>query len=333
MRFRRSGFTLIELLVVIAIIAVLVAILLPAVQQAREAARSSQCKNNLKQLGVALHSYHETYGMFPADAIWVVNPGASAEARNYSWLVGLLPYIEQSAVFNKIDFSRPLWNQQVNNMPVQGIKIQTLFCPSDSAYENLSHGIACTSYAGSQGYDWWARDDQHGGVFSLARFTRIAQIKDGTSNTIMVGETCSSGFTGSNESGGGQLRVGGDRVFRSALVATQNHPVTMNAIGVGRFPDNTPAADPPFWWRAAPYAWSPTYMSHLGMNSEWVSAGSEHEGGANFLFADGAVKFVTENIQAVPYGHLDSGPAPLTTVWNALHTINGTKRETRPTID
>lgn len=333
MRRLRSGFTLIELLVVIAIIAVLVAILLPAVQQAREAARASQCKNNMKQIGIAMHGYHETFGTFPADAIWVYQPGPSALPRSYSWIVAILPQMEQSGIFNKLDLSAPLWNQSVNNQPAQGIKIQTLLCPSDPGFDSLPHGIAWTSYAAAQGYDWWARDDQHGGVFSLARFTRISAIKDGTSNTIMVGETCSSGYTGSNQGGGGRQRIGADRVFRSALVSTQNHPVTMQAIGVDKYPDGTTATDPPFWWRAAPYAWAPSYMSHLGMNSEWVSAGSDHEGGATFLFADGSVKFLNENIQAVPYGHLGSAVAPQTTVWNALNTINGTSQEVRPTVD
>ena len=333
MRATRHGFTLIELLVVIAIIAVLVAILLPAVQQAREAARASQCKNNLKQVGVAMHSYHETYNTFPADAIWVYQPGPNAQPRSYSWVVAILPYMEQAALFNKLDLSAPLWNQMIDGKAVQGVKVQSLLCPSDPGFDSLPHGIAWTSYGASQGYDWWARDDQHGGVFSLARFTKIASIKDGTSNTIMVGETCSSGYTGSSQAGGGRLRIGGDRVFRSALVSTHTHPVTMAAIGIDKNPDGSTAAEPPFWWRAAPYAWAPSYMSHLGMNSEWVSAGSDHEGGATFLFADGSVTFITENIEAVPYGHLDSGAAPQSSVWNALHTINGTSRETRPNVD
>src|SRR6218665_2548422 len=103
---RRSGFTLIELLVVIAIIAVLVAILLPAVQQAREAARRSQCQNNLKQIGIALHSYHETYGMFPPG-----NVASSVGGWGPSWYMFILPYIDAANTFNQLNFSgvHPGW--------------------------------------------------------------------------------------------------------------------------------------------------------------------------------------------------------------------------------
>src|SRR5437879_8676456 len=93
---RRLGFTLIELLVVIAIIAVLVALLLPAVQQAREAARRSQCKNNLKQLGLALHNYHEAFSVFPPESIWALDSASPKQPRNYTWIVMLLPQLDQS---------------------------------------------------------------------------------------------------------------------------------------------------------------------------------------------------------------------------------------------
>ena len=103
---RRLGFTLIELLVVIAIIAVLIALLLPAVQQARESARRTQCKNNLKQLGLALHNYHDVHGQFPQnyDSAWGLGVGA-AGSISWSWLVMSLPYIDQGAMYNLFDFS------------------------------------------------------------------------------------------------------------------------------------------------------------------------------------------------------------------------------------
>jgi prepilin-type N-terminal cleavage/methylation domain-containing protein len=109
-RHRQSGFTLIELLVVIAIIAVLIALLLPAVQQAREAARRSQCKNNLKQVGLALHNYHDTYNRLPASCI---NPGSnfsdkyltSGQVRNFTGYLAILPYLDQSPLYNQINFS------------------------------------------------------------------------------------------------------------------------------------------------------------------------------------------------------------------------------------
>ncbi|MBW3543701.1 MAG: DUF1559 domain-containing protein, partial [Planctomycetes bacterium] len=99
---RRRGFTLIELLVVIAIIAILIALLLPAVQQAREAARRSQCKNNMKQLALALFNYEETAGQFP---ITYANPPNGNNGRSTSWMVGILPYIDQAPLYNTFDFS------------------------------------------------------------------------------------------------------------------------------------------------------------------------------------------------------------------------------------
>ncbi len=104
----RRGFTLIELLVVIAIIAVLVAILLPAVQQAREAARSSQCKNNLKQIGVAMHNYHETHGLFPPAQIRGWN-GTHERGNGFSWGAMLLPNMDQAGLYNKLDPDVPIF--------------------------------------------------------------------------------------------------------------------------------------------------------------------------------------------------------------------------------
>ncbi|MEY2725472.1 MAG: hypothetical protein RLZZ458_1339, partial [Planctomycetota bacterium] len=103
---RRRAFTLIELLVVIAIIAILVALLLPAVQQAREAARRTQCKNNLKQLGIALHNYHDTNNRFPPGAFWN-NPNSGRNYQQGGLLTHLLPYVEQAVMFNQIPFSNP----------------------------------------------------------------------------------------------------------------------------------------------------------------------------------------------------------------------------------
>src|SRR5438046_1137324 len=103
--FRRIGFTLIELLVVIAIIAVLIALLLPAVQAAREAARRSQCANNLKQLGIALHNYHDTVGSFSI-SFWRVQDGRPTDGINrHSWIAMVLPYMEQTPIYNAINFS------------------------------------------------------------------------------------------------------------------------------------------------------------------------------------------------------------------------------------
>jgi len=332
-RPRRSGFTLIELLVVIAIIAILIALLLPAVQQAREAARRTQCRNNMKQIGLALHNYHDNYQRFPADAIWVFQPGAASLPRHFTWIAAILPYFDQGPLYNQINFSLPLLGQTTSGgKTIESTMLPGMLCPSDAGFQlGAPHGLAYTSYAASQGYDWWRRDDEHAGLFSLQRSVNIAAITDGTSNTVAVGEACSAGFEGSDNGGAGRLRTGANRVFRASLLAAQAHNVTLNAIGITSNPDGTSAsASDLVWWRPAPYAYAPSYMSFRGMNSEWTSAGSTHEGGAHFLMADGSVRFFSENIQSVPYGHTGSAVAPQGSVWNSLHTISGGPNETNP---
>jgi prepilin-type N-terminal cleavage/methylation domain-containing protein len=143
---RRSGFTLIELLVVIAIIAILIALLLPAVQQAREAARRSQCKNNLKQLGLALHNYHDVYNAFPQGhaQIQARIPVASYEGRGL-W-VAILPYIEQTALYNLYNFDA----HGLAQVPaVLNSKIPAFICPSDRAWTASNYGGV--NYGGSVG--------------------------------------------------------------------------------------------------------------------------------------------------------------------------------------
>ena len=126
---RRQGMTLIELIVVITIIAVLVAILLPAVQQAREAARRANCKNNLKQLGLAMHNYESTYGQFPVAAIWNVDAMASTVISGKSWGQALLPFIDQAAIATGFDESRPIWSG-VKNQALIATPLPTFVCPS-----------------------------------------------------------------------------------------------------------------------------------------------------------------------------------------------------------
>ena len=130
----RRGFTLIELLVVIAIIAVLVAILLPAIQQAREAARRSQCANNLKQFGIALHNYHEAHGMFPLG----INPSVYDSGATYAWRgfsahTMLLPYMDQAGIYNQLNFNL-LYDAAPNNSAIVRKRIASFICPSDFPY-------------------------------------------------------------------------------------------------------------------------------------------------------------------------------------------------------
>ncbi len=151
----RKGFTLIELLVVIAIIAILIGLLLPAVQKVREAAARAKCENNLKQIALALHSYHDGQGKFPqAGTLTVANPipSANAPANHHTWITAILPYVEQAPLYNNTNVLAPAWGQ-----PIVGTDISVLKCPSDAGYTQASetHGIALTNYAGSEGYHWW----------------------------------------------------------------------------------------------------------------------------------------------------------------------------------
>ena len=189
MKFNRRGFTLIELLVVIAIIAILVALLLPAVQQAREAARRTQCKSNLKQIGIALHNYHETYGCFPPFFIHRTgNATRIADAnKGANWLVFLLPQLEQASLYNQWDFNIP-----ANQNPGRSQEVAAFKCPTDPQSQS-----AHCSYAGGG----WARGNygmnvspcQHGvgdsgGLGAVNHVVRIGDITDGSSNTVAVDE-------------------------------------------------------------------------------------------------------------------------------------------------
>jgi len=183
----RSGFTLIELLVVIAIIAVLIALLLPAVQQAREAARRSQCKNNLKQIGLALHNYESTFTAFPPAMCLTFSGSAWGE---WGPQARLLPYMDQANLQNLIDFSKPYDDAQ--NLPAIRARVPVYLCPSEvNDRQSFPHGIGAPqyplSYAASMG-SWMIYNPTTGatgtGAFGTNRKTGVRDFTDGTSNTL-----------------------------------------------------------------------------------------------------------------------------------------------------
>jgi len=270
----RRGFTLIELLVVIAIIAVLVALLLPAVQQAREAARRSQCKNNLKQMGLALHNYHDTHGTFPPGWISEIggNPHLSGGVgpTGWAWSAMLLPYLDQAPLYNQLkvsDGTAVPAPADIDDLPL----LQAFICPSDDEETTIVDfkGTLCpkSNYPGVHG-GWSGVDEANPfGVFGKYSRTRIADITDGTSQTLAVGERDSYMKDGNKPKaatwvvfigGTGYLNV--DDLF-STLGRCTN-------AALERYP-NAQRSD---------------------------AFRSPHDGGVQFLLCDGAVRFISENM-------------------------------------
>jgi prepilin-type N-terminal cleavage/methylation domain-containing protein/prepilin-type processing-associated H-X9-DG protein len=268
---RRSGFTLIELLVVIAIIAALISLLLPAVQRVREAASKTQCVNNLKQIGLACHSYHDSYRCLP--------PGYRATASypettpGWGWGAYLLPYLEQDNLYRKIDFSQPL---QQNDLVI-GMVLKAYLCPSDQvptgpfAITDATFGpvasAAPSSYAACVGSDSSEADDPTAnGVFYRNSKTRFADIHDGLSNTSIIGDRAWSQVQGTwaGAPNGGITRAGVRNPWPNA---TASAPVLIQAHNN--------------WINA-------TADADGGLDD----FSSNHPGGANLLFADGSVHFL-----------------------------------------
>lgn len=184
----RRGFTLIELLVVIAIIAVLIALLLPAVQQAREAARRTQCKNNLMQIGIALNNYMMAHNVLPPGTENDTGPIVSKEGAGYhmGWLAQILPYIEQQNAYSKIDFDVSVYDPA--NTRIRNLRQRTFICPSDPANPPM-HTLQSTNYCGVHNDFEAPIDVNQNGVLFLNSSVRYEDIRDGSSNTLYVVES------------------------------------------------------------------------------------------------------------------------------------------------
>lgn len=347
------GFTLIELLVVIAIIAVLIALLLPAVQQAREAARRSQCKNNLKQFGIALHNYHDTFRIFPIrqGGSGVRDPGSVAGLADHhrnrlSANIRLLPYLDQSSAYNAI-YSGTLDAPWTNSARWK-VEHPAFMCPSDPAMTEptdnnrklgLTNYVYCSgdSLVMSQnpccrGGNQTQIPTPSRGIFSYMLAYGVKDITDGTSNTIAMSET---------------VRPINARAFGMVAVISSTSPTAcaalFNKAGLAYNASATMfTADTARgfrWGDGAGYfvgfatVLPPNSASCLYNSAEqhWdnalYAAHSRHPGGVHVLMADGAVRFVTENINTgntatVPPRYDAQGPSPYG-VWGALGTRMG----------
>jgi prepilin-type N-terminal cleavage/methylation domain-containing protein/prepilin-type processing-associated H-X9-DG protein len=295
---RRLGFTLIELLVVIAIIAILIALLLPAVQQAREAARRSQCKNNLKQIGLALHNYHDVYNSFPPASVRRnANPPGSWVTSGLQWGGRILAFLDETAVYNQIN-----WEQEPGNSPEQTVgytELAVYRCPSDpggrgQTSSNMGPMNYVTCIADSTTYSAGGSDYANNGrsVMFLASNVRFANIKDGTSNTMVVSE-CLVGSPHDTSVNPSTTAItcpdppanAGYRRGRTWLEGINCREWAFDTLHV----PNDPRPD-------------------CGLNSNYCAdaARSEHEGGVHVLLCDGSVRFVTENVDATLWINLGS---------------------------
>jgi len=306
----RRGFTLVELLVVIAIIGILVALLLPAVQAAREAARRMSCSNNLKQLGITIHNYHDTFKVFPANFDGSLNQGRIS----FSWIVHSLPFMEQGPLYDRFDFSKDPTNKFIDNAqnrPLRETVIATIQCPSNPHDAKVlgTHGqldynwttgwggfsYSRGDYKGNMGFVWtgwrdcvatsvpfnsssgagWVDPNQNistitdHGVFWFNGAVKIAQIVDGTSNTVAIFEDHNwAGALANNSPDKANYNYVGMWVSGISMINTIDSPI--NAF--------------------------PKYNN--GVNGNWdprcTNWSSAHPGGAQCTLADGSVRFVAQ---------------------------------------
>ena len=305
---RRRAFTLIELLVVIAIIAVLIALLLPAVQQAREAARRSQCKNNLKQIGLALHNYHDTYLRFPCPfGIEALSGGA--EQWGHSQWVGLLPYMDQAPVFNQWNFNAPHEGWNGNQTLVQNAKLPILKCPSsplDGTSPNIP-GAQLSHYFGISGavprgqfVDWTGINDQATNNSGVAEqpwgYTsnrgmmtwggkNISKCTDGTSNTIIEGEISNYVFDATGNVRDDRRPSRRWSWAMGGLTGWRDWAPQVSNVCIRYAPNSRVLGSNGLVWPG----WDDASGSNCPLNSA-------HTGGVHVLMTDGAVRFISDNI-------------------------------------
>ena len=327
-RRQSRGFTLIELLVVIAIIAVLIALLLPAVQQAREAARRSQCKNNLKQMGLAMYNYHDTYSVFPRACFQ--STGSGTGYQGFSPQAMMLPYLDQAPLFNQINFNQSFVSGV--NATLKNTRLTVFRCPSDSS-TNLVPGnnyafcggaslimmspIPGAGVGGPPGTQITTGDQI--GMFNMRKNLNVSAVSDGTSNTIAASEGILG--TGNGAYAMGNLVRG--TAFPGGMPNTFASVALLNAYGAsctankGNFLNSTHRE----WINGMPgQTLFNTLNSPNSANPEchecsacsWYdsrgvwTARSRHTGGVHALMGDGAVRFISDSVDNTTWQRIGS---------------------------
>jgi len=283
-RPNQRGFTLIELLVVIAIIAILIGLLLPAVQKVREAAARATCSNNMKQVALALHNHHDALSLFPMGQQVSLGTNNPANALNRQcWQQPLLPYLEQNALFAQIQTSQP--TTYTYSIPGVENKIKSLMCPSDpNAGKNVTvpgnaqgfHGnyvlCAASTLFGDSGATGGTALN---GMFYSFSKTKITDVTDGTSNTLM----------------GSEVLIAPDTTTHD-LRGRYNNTWQGNTLFSTLYSPNTTVGDRSSYCNSIPKA----PCQALGATATVQSARSQHTGGVNVAMADGSVRFVRDGV-------------------------------------
>jgi prepilin-type N-terminal cleavage/methylation domain-containing protein len=308
---KHAAFTLVELLVVMAIIATLVGLLLPAVQKVREAANRAQCQNNLKQIALAAHNFHGVQHRFP--------PGATAAPSQASALTFLLPYLEQGNLYRQFDFSKNVFADAAN-AAARAQQVPTFLCPSDPSQGYFQDPFPPKEVSGQSNYlanlgahGWWKEQDgtlpnkpsNLNGVFAFASRTRLSDIKDGSSNTLLFAEIKRGAGPGHDRLDVSAVApaVWNNKPFNPAAnpynltppAACGSPPSTLNYTGLEYYRGSFITA---FYTHTVPPNYpGPDCVCGQTLDQGHLAARSYHPGGVTAALADGSARFISDGIQ------------------------------------